>query len=170
MQPQQVEKNPEPKPTPAEVKPADSLTDSELTSDQKEEIARKVRTFVDQFSTPEHKNTAISRSKLPLQTIVKNPSDVQWRTFRKSNSLFKEIVQLNSAAFEQFLEGIGFFKVDSSSFKFQKGAEEGIAGNINTIKEVIEVLTKVQEELAAKKEESIHVQVSLADSEETKQE
>jgi hypothetical protein len=102
-----------------ESKPAqDPLEDRELTESQRMEIDKTARAYIEQFTTPEHKNTVISRTKLPLQTILKNPTDAQWRTFRKSNSLFKEIVQLNSAAFEAFLEGIGFTKMDASTFKF----------------------------------------------------
>lgn len=84
-----------------------------LSEAQKTLIEKQIRAYVEAFTTPQHKATAITRTKMPLQTILKNPADAQWRTFRRSNSLFKEIVQINNQAFESFLEGIGFTKVDA---------------------------------------------------------
>jgi hypothetical protein len=78
-------------------------------------------------------------------------------------------VALNSAAFESFLEGIGFTKLDAQSFKFQKTKEGEIGGNLHTIKETIEVLSKVATELQDKKDTQVHIEVKLADEEETKQ-
>ena len=59
---------------------------------------------------------------MPLNQILRMPSEEKWRNVVTTGSFLKQISNINAEALENFLKGIGFTKVADSTLKFQTAA------------------------------------------------
>lgn len=50
--------------------------------------------------------------------MIKEPTVDKWRNIQLTNSLIKQVVELDKPACEKFLSGIGFEKISETAFKF----------------------------------------------------
>jgi hypothetical protein len=76
----------------------------------------------------------MTRLSMPLNQIIKTPTQEKWRNFVTSNALIKPIFQNNKEVAETFLTEIGFKKMSESSFKYEE------PGNIKELQMVVDFL------------------------------
>jgi hypothetical protein len=98
------------------------------------QLARAVDVLIGSFDAPEQQNLAVTRLSMPLNSIVKTPSQEKWRTINCSNALIKPLFQSNKDAMETFLLEIGFKKLSDSAFKYQE------PGNIRELQAVVDFM------------------------------
>jgi hypothetical protein len=101
--------------------------------------------------------------------MVNNPASEQWRSIKMNNSIFKEVVQLNRGAFESFLTGLGFSKMDENHFKFKSIEEDGesnsaqmLAGNMNALRQAISALEIQLSEMEKERKAALESQLKKA--------